>query len=46
LRGGVPRVHARPLTPLELIASIALWIVALALCAGLIGATAAAGSHR
>jgi Zn-dependent protease len=36
LRTGVPRVHARPLTPLEWGAALGLWLLALALCLGII----------
>ena len=49
LRTGVPRFVARPLTGLELAASIGLWLVALVLCASVVVATSSPGillGHR
>ncbi|HLI65914.1 MAG TPA: M50 family metallopeptidase [Caulobacteraceae bacterium] len=44
IRTGIPRLQARPLTAPEWLASVALWLIALALCLGVIVAVANFGA--
>jgi Peptidase M50B-like len=43
LRTGVARYAARPLTPVEWLAAVAFWLIALGLCASVVAATASPG---